>query len=44
MTQKQGKPAVVHVDIRKLKRKPETNLPSLSKARLSPKPGSTLVK
>jgi hypothetical protein len=34
MTQKQGKPAVVHVDIRKLKRKPEANLPSLSKARL----------
>jgi|ERR1700728_3903429 hypothetical protein len=34
MTQKQGKPAVVHVDIRKVKRKPDANLPSLSKARL----------
>jgi hypothetical protein len=34
MTQKQGKHAVVHVDNRKLKRKPEANLPSLSKARL----------
>jgi hypothetical protein len=34
MTQKQGKPAVVHVNIRKLKRKPEANLPFLSKARL----------
>jgi hypothetical protein len=34
MTQKQGKRAEVHVDIRKLKRKPEPNLPSLSKARL----------
>jgi hypothetical protein len=34
MTQKQGKGAWVHVDIRKLKRKPEANLPSLSKARL----------
>ena len=34
MTQKQGKPAVAHVDIRKVKRKPEGNLPSLSKARL----------
>ena len=31
MTQK---PAVVHVDIRKLKREQESNLPSLSKARL----------
>jgi len=34
MTQKQGKPAVVHVDIRKLKRKPEPNLPFLTKAKL----------
>jgi hypothetical protein len=34
MTQKQGKRAVVQLDIRKLKRKPEANLPSLSKARL----------
>jgi hypothetical protein len=34
MTRKQGKPAVVHVDNRKLKGKPEANLPFLSKARL----------
>ena len=34
MTQKQGNPAVVHVDIRKLKRKPEPNLPFLTKAKL----------
>lgn len=34
MTQKQGKRAVVQLDIRKLKRRPEANLPSLSKARL----------
>jgi hypothetical protein len=34
MTPKQGNPSAVHVDIRKLKRKPEVNLPSLSKARL----------
>jgi hypothetical protein len=34
MTQKQGKPVVVQVDIRKLKRKSEANLPTLSKARL----------
>ena len=34
MTQKQSKRAVVQLDIRKLKRKPEANLPSLSKARL----------
>ncbi len=34
MTKKQGKPAVVHVDIRKLKRKPESNLPFLTKAKL----------
>ncbi len=34
MTQKQSKPVVVHMDIRKLKPEPETNLPSLSKAKL----------
>ena len=34
MTQKQSKPVVVHMDIRKLKPEPETNLPSLSKAQL----------
>jgi hypothetical protein len=34
MTQKQSKRAVVQLDIRKLKRKPGANLPSLSKARL----------
>ena len=34
MTQKQSKPVVVHMDIRKLKRKPEANLLSLSKTRL----------
>jgi hypothetical protein len=34
MTQKQGKRAVVQLDIGKLKRKPEANLLSLSKARL----------
>jgi hypothetical protein len=34
MTQKQSKRAVVQLDIRKLKRKPEGNPPSLSKARL----------
>jgi len=34
MTQKQGKPMVVHVGSRKLKPKPKTNLPSLSKAKL----------
>ena len=34
MTQKQSKRAVVQLDICKLKRKPEANLPSLSKARL----------
>ena len=34
MTQKQGKRAAVQLDIRKLKRKPEANLPSFSKARL----------
>jgi Calcium binding len=34
MTQKQSKPVVVHMDIRKLKPEPETNLPSLTKAKL----------
>ena len=34
MTQKQNKPVVVHMDIRKLKPEPETNLPSLSKSKL----------
>ena len=34
MTQKQSKPVVVHMDIRKLKPEPETNLPSLSKSKL----------
>ena len=34
MTQKQGKRSVVQLDICKLKRKPEANLLSLSKARL----------
>ena len=35
MTQKQRKPVVaVHMDVRKLKPKPETSLPSVSKARL----------
>jgi hypothetical protein len=34
MTPKQSKPVVVHMDIRKLKPEPETNLPVLSKAKL----------
>ena len=34
MTQKRGTRAGGHVNIRKLKRKPEANLPSLSRARL----------
>ena len=34
MTQKQSKPVVVHMDIRKLKPEPGTNLPSLTKAKL----------
>ena len=34
MTQKQSKPVVVHMDIRKLKPEPETNLPSLGEAKL----------
>jgi hypothetical protein len=34
MTQKQSKPVVVHMDVRKLKPEPETNLPSVSEARL----------
>ena len=34
MTQKQSKPVVVHMDIRKPKPEPETNLPSLGEAKL----------
>ena len=34
MAQERNKPVVVHMDIRKLKPEPETNLPSLSKAKL----------
>ena len=34
MTQKHSKPVVVHMDIRKLKPEPDTNLPSLSKVQL----------
>ena len=34
MTQECNKPVVVHMDIRKLKPEPETNLPSLSKTKL----------
>lgn len=34
MTQKQSRPVVVHMDIRKLKPELETNLPSLGKSKL----------
>ena len=34
MTPKKHEPVVVHMDIRKLKPEPETNLPSVGKARL----------
>jgi hypothetical protein len=34
MTQQNNKPVVVHMDVRKLKGKPDTNLPSFSKAKL----------
>lgn len=34
MTQRNNKPVVVHMDVRKLKREPDTNLPSFSKAKL----------
>jgi hypothetical protein len=34
MTKQNNKPVVVHMDIRKLKPEPETNLPSLSKTKL----------
>jgi len=34
MTQEKNQPLVVHMDIRKLKPEPETNRPSLSKAKL----------
>ncbi len=34
MTHQNPKPVVVHIDVRKLKRDPDTNLPSFSKAKL----------
>jgi hypothetical protein len=34
MTQKNNKPFVVHMDVRKLKREPDTTLSSFSKAKL----------
>jgi len=34
MTKQNDKPVVVHIDIRKLKPEPETNLPSVSQAKL----------
>jgi hypothetical protein len=34
MTQERNKPVVIHMDIRKLKPDPETNLPPLSKTKL----------
>ena len=34
MTQRHSKPVVVHMDIRKLKPEPKTNLPALSKVKL----------
>lgn len=34
MTQRNNKPVVVHMDVRKLKGKPDTNLPSFSKTKL----------
>ena len=34
MPQKNNKPLLVHMDVRKLKRYPDTNLPSFSKAKL----------
>jgi hypothetical protein len=34
MTHQNTKPVVVHMDVRKLKRDPDTNLPSFSKAKL----------
>jgi hypothetical protein len=34
MTRQNTKPVVVHMDVRKLKRDPDTNLPSFSKAKL----------
>lgn len=34
MTEQNSKPVVVHMDVRKIKREPETNLPKLSKAKL----------
>ena len=43
MTQKNNKPAVVHMDVRKLKGKPDTNLPSFSKAKLEKLIGEAVV-
>ena len=34
MTHQNTKPVVVHMDVRKLKRDPDTNFPSFSKAKL----------
>jgi hypothetical protein len=34
MTQQNNKPVAVHMDVRKLKREPDTNIPSFSKAKL----------
>ena len=34
MTEQNSKPVVLHMDVHKLKREPETNLPHLSKAKL----------
>ncbi len=34
MPKENSKPVVVHMDVRKLKREPETNLPYLSKSKL----------
>src|ERR1700685_2563713 len=43
MTQKNNKPAVVHMDVRKLKGKPDTNLPSFNKAKLEKLIGEAVV-
>lgn len=43
MTQERNKPVVVHMDIRKLKPDPETNLPSLSKTKLEALIGEAVV-
>jgi hypothetical protein len=34
MTQRNNNPVVVHMDVRKMKREPDTNLPSFSKVKL----------